>query len=85
MHSQATGEAMPSHTDAEVMITTERGTKRPAIAVSGTPDQVIQSLQQALAETGARRLLMETFSLEEMRLFASEVLPALRETPVGVA
>jgi alkanesulfonate monooxygenase SsuD/methylene tetrahydromethanopterin reductase-like flavin-dependent oxidoreductase (luciferase family) len=52
---------------------------RPAIAVSGTPDQVIAALQQVIDETGARRLLIETFSREEARLFAREVIPVLRE------
>jgi alkanesulfonate monooxygenase SsuD/methylene tetrahydromethanopterin reductase-like flavin-dependent oxidoreductase (luciferase family) len=52
---------------------------RPAIAVSGTPAQVISALQQAIDETGARRLLVETFSREEARLFAREVIPALKE------
>ena len=52
---------------------------RPAIAVSGTPDQIADSLQQVIDETGARRLLVETFSREEARLFAREVIPALKE------
>ncbi len=57
-------------TDAEVQA-------RPAIAIAGTPDQISQRLWETLEETGARRLLVETFSPEEMRLFAAEVLPAL--------
>ena len=52
---------------------------RPAIAVSGTPDQIISALQQVMEATGARRLLVETFSREEARLFAREVIPALRQ------
>ena len=52
---------------------------RPAIAVSGTPDQIADALQQVIDETGARRLLIETFSREEARLFAREVIPALKE------
>jgi alkanesulfonate monooxygenase SsuD/methylene tetrahydromethanopterin reductase-like flavin-dependent oxidoreductase (luciferase family) len=52
---------------------------RPAIAVSGTPDQVIESLQQTIDETGARRLLVELFSSAERRLFVEEVIPVLRE------
>jgi alkanesulfonate monooxygenase SsuD/methylene tetrahydromethanopterin reductase-like flavin-dependent oxidoreductase (luciferase family) len=83
MHSHDTGQAIPAHTDGEVMVTSHGGKKRPAIAVSGTPDQVTESLQQALAETGARRLMIETFSLDEMRLFATEVLPALHESRAG--
>jgi alkanesulfonate monooxygenase SsuD/methylene tetrahydromethanopterin reductase-like flavin-dependent oxidoreductase (luciferase family) len=58
-------------TDSEVQA-------RPGIAIYGTPDQIAASLRQTLEETGARRLLVETFSPEEMRLFASEVLPALQ-------
>jgi alkanesulfonate monooxygenase SsuD/methylene tetrahydromethanopterin reductase-like flavin-dependent oxidoreductase (luciferase family) len=50
---------------------------RPAIAVAGTPDRIAESLRRTLEETGARRLLVETFSREEMRLFATEVLPSL--------
>jgi alkanesulfonate monooxygenase SsuD/methylene tetrahydromethanopterin reductase-like flavin-dependent oxidoreductase (luciferase family) len=52
---------------------------RPAIAVSGTPDQVISALRQVMAATGARRLLVETFSRAETRLLAREVIPALRD------
>ena len=51
---------------------------RPAIAVSGTPDQVVSALRQVMESTGARRLLVETFSREEARLFAREVIPALK-------
>ncbi|WP_051939087.1 LLM class flavin-dependent oxidoreductase [Phaeacidiphilus oryzae] len=56
---------------------------RPAIAVSGTPEQVVEALQQTVDRTGARRLLVETFTLEETRLFAREVMPALRERNGG--
>jgi alkanesulfonate monooxygenase SsuD/methylene tetrahydromethanopterin reductase-like flavin-dependent oxidoreductase (luciferase family) len=52
---------------------------RPAIAVSGTPAQIVEALQQVIDETGARRLLVETFSRDEARLFAREVIPALKE------
>lgn len=52
---------------------------RPAIAVSGTPTHIIDALQQVIDETGARRLLVETFSRDEARLFAREVIPALKE------
>jgi alkanesulfonate monooxygenase SsuD/methylene tetrahydromethanopterin reductase-like flavin-dependent oxidoreductase (luciferase family) len=55
------------------------GKNRPAIAVSGTPDQIVSALQQAIDETGARRLLVETFSRAEARLFAREVIPVLRQ------
>ena len=51
---------------------------RPAIAISGTPDQIVAALKQTIDETGARRLLVETFSREEARLFAREVIPALK-------
>jgi alkanesulfonate monooxygenase SsuD/methylene tetrahydromethanopterin reductase-like flavin-dependent oxidoreductase (luciferase family) len=65
------GRRVPT-TDSEVQA-------RPGIAISGTPDQIAASLRQTLEETGARRLLVETFSPQEMRLFATDVLPALQE------
>jgi hypothetical protein len=40
---------------------------------------VIESLQQTIDGTGARRLLVELFSTEERRLFVEEVMPTLRE------
>jgi alkanesulfonate monooxygenase SsuD/methylene tetrahydromethanopterin reductase-like flavin-dependent oxidoreductase (luciferase family) len=52
--------------------------RRTAIAVSGTPDQVVGALRQVFAETSARGLLVETLSREEARLFAREVIPALQ-------
>jgi alkanesulfonate monooxygenase SsuD/methylene tetrahydromethanopterin reductase-like flavin-dependent oxidoreductase (luciferase family) len=52
---------------------------RPAIAISGTPDQIVGALQQTIDETGVRRLLVETFSREEARLFAGEVIPVLKK------
>lgn len=52
---------------------------RPAIAVWGTVDQVIDHLQETLDETGARRLIVETFTPRERALFAEEVMPILRE------
>ena len=71
--------AVPA-TDAEFHVEgiTDRKS-RPVIAVSGTPGQVIAALQQVIDETGARRLLVETFSRDEARLFAREVIPALKE------
>lgn len=51
--------------------------RRPAIAVGGTPDEVVRTLQATLDETGARRLLVEIFSSEERRMFMEEVAPAL--------
>lgn len=51
--------------------------KRPAIAVGGTPAEVVEVLQRALDETGARRLLVELFSAEERRVFMQEIVPAL--------
>ena len=62
--------ALPT-TDAEVQA-------RPAIAICGTPEQITDSLRQTLRETGARRVLVETFSPREMRLFARDVLPSLQ-------
>jgi alkanesulfonate monooxygenase SsuD/methylene tetrahydromethanopterin reductase-like flavin-dependent oxidoreductase (luciferase family) len=66
-------------TDAEFHVDASARRNRPAIAISGTPDQVIESLQQTIDGTGARRLLVELFSTEERRLFVEEVMPALRE------
>jgi alkanesulfonate monooxygenase SsuD/methylene tetrahydromethanopterin reductase-like flavin-dependent oxidoreductase (luciferase family) len=72
------GAGRPLHlTDGEVMVDDSEAVGRPAIAVAGTPEQIRESLLRALDETGARRLLVETFSPEEMRLFATDVLPAL--------
>ena len=58
---------------------------RPVIAVSGTPDQIVSALQRVIDETGARRLLVETFSREEARLFARAVIPALKELNTAAA
>jgi alkanesulfonate monooxygenase SsuD/methylene tetrahydromethanopterin reductase-like flavin-dependent oxidoreductase (luciferase family) len=71
--------AIPA-TDAEFHV--DRGapaTNRPAIAVSGTPDELVESLSRVIDETGARRLLVELFSAGEREMFAREVMPALRE------
>jgi alkanesulfonate monooxygenase SsuD/methylene tetrahydromethanopterin reductase-like flavin-dependent oxidoreductase (luciferase family) len=67
-------------TDGEFQVDSTDITKsRPAIVLSGTPGQVIDALQQVMDETGARRLLIETFSRDEARLFAREVIPVLKE------
>jgi alkanesulfonate monooxygenase SsuD/methylene tetrahydromethanopterin reductase-like flavin-dependent oxidoreductase (luciferase family) len=67
-------------TDGEFRVDTGAARKnRPAIAVSGTPDQIVTALQQVIDETGARRLLIETFSREEAHLFARAVIPVLKE------
>jgi alkanesulfonate monooxygenase SsuD/methylene tetrahydromethanopterin reductase-like flavin-dependent oxidoreductase (luciferase family) len=66
-------------TDAEFHVDAAAARKnRPAIALSGTPGQVTAALQQVIDATGARRLLVETFSRDEARLFAREVIPALK-------
>jgi len=72
------GRVIPE-TDAEFHVEgiTDRKS-RPVIAVSGTPGQVIDSLQQVIDETGARRLLVETFTRDEAALFAREVIPVLK-------
>jgi alkanesulfonate monooxygenase SsuD/methylene tetrahydromethanopterin reductase-like flavin-dependent oxidoreductase (luciferase family) len=49
-----------------------------SMAITGTPDEVTDELDRLVGGTGARRILIETFSNEEMRLFAREVLPALK-------
>ena len=72
-----------STTDGEVVLDVSSADARPAIAVAGTPPQIVAILRQALEETGARRLIIETFSREEMRLVAAEVLPALRSGGVA--
>ncbi|HEX6450912.1 MAG TPA: LLM class flavin-dependent oxidoreductase [Trebonia sp.] len=67
-------------TDAEFHVDGAGATpNRPAIAVAGIPDQLIEELQQVLDETGSRRLLVELFSARERRMFMDEVAPALRE------
>jgi alkanesulfonate monooxygenase SsuD/methylene tetrahydromethanopterin reductase-like flavin-dependent oxidoreductase (luciferase family) len=78
MYVEPTGKPLQT-TDGEVIVTETKYGRRPAIAVVGTPDQIREGLLQTLEETGARRLLVETFSPEELRLFAEEVLPALQE------
>jgi alkanesulfonate monooxygenase SsuD/methylene tetrahydromethanopterin reductase-like flavin-dependent oxidoreductase (luciferase family) len=60
-----------------------RGRAGDAVAVSGTPGQIVDARQQAIDETGARRLLVEMFSREEARLFAAEVVPVLKQRNVG--
>jgi alkanesulfonate monooxygenase SsuD/methylene tetrahydromethanopterin reductase-like flavin-dependent oxidoreductase (luciferase family) len=66
-------------TDAEFHVDAAAArTNRPAIALSGTPGQVAAALQQVIDATGARRLLVETFSRDEAQLFAREVIPALK-------
>jgi alkanesulfonate monooxygenase SsuD/methylene tetrahydromethanopterin reductase-like flavin-dependent oxidoreductase (luciferase family) len=76
----AGGRRAVPETDGEFHVDRAAASKnRPAIAVSGTPDQIVSALQQAIDETGARRLLVETFSREEVRLFAREVIPVLKQ------
>jgi len=76
----AGGRRAVPETDGEFRVDSGTARKnRPAIAISGTPDQIIGALQQVIDETGARRLLVETFSREEARLFAREVIPVLKE------
>jgi alkanesulfonate monooxygenase SsuD/methylene tetrahydromethanopterin reductase-like flavin-dependent oxidoreductase (luciferase family) len=72
------GRAIPE-TDAEFHPGSGATHNRPAILVSGTPAQIAGALQQVIDETGTRRLLVETFSREEARLFAREVIPVLKE------
>jgi alkanesulfonate monooxygenase SsuD/methylene tetrahydromethanopterin reductase-like flavin-dependent oxidoreductase (luciferase family) len=76
----AGGRRVVPPTDAEFHVDPAANRKnRPAIALSGIPDQIIDELQQVIDATGARRVLVETFSREETRLFAREVIPALKE------
>jgi alkanesulfonate monooxygenase SsuD/methylene tetrahydromethanopterin reductase-like flavin-dependent oxidoreductase (luciferase family) len=72
--------------DGEFQVAADAARKnRPAIAVFGTPDQIVGELQRAIDETGARRLLVETFSRDEARLFAREVIPVLKERNTAAA
>ncbi len=76
----AGGRRAVPETDGEFLVEESASRRnRPAFTVSGTPDQLIDALQQAIDESGARRLLVETFSREEMRLFAREVIPVLKQ------
>jgi alkanesulfonate monooxygenase SsuD/methylene tetrahydromethanopterin reductase-like flavin-dependent oxidoreductase (luciferase family) len=78
LYSDGGRRPLPS-TDGEVLLDDGgSGPARPAIAIVGTPGEITESLLHTLAQTGARRLMVETFSREEMALFAEEVLPALR-------
>jgi alkanesulfonate monooxygenase SsuD/methylene tetrahydromethanopterin reductase-like flavin-dependent oxidoreductase (luciferase family) len=73
----ADGRRAVPETDGEFHV--DKGSKsRPALAIGGTPDEIIDSLQKTIDESGARRILIETFSREETELFASEVMPVLR-------
>ncbi|MCS5721574.1 LLM class flavin-dependent oxidoreductase [Herbiconiux sp. CPCC 203407] len=73
----ADGRRAVPETDGEFQI--DKGSKgRPALAVGGTPEEIIDSLQETIDESGARRILVETFSREETVLFATEVMPVLR-------
>lgn len=73
----ARGRSIPT-LDAEFHMLNDKTKRRPAIAVMGTPDQIIESLRETIDETGSRRLMVEMFSREEFELFAKEVLPALK-------
>jgi alkanesulfonate monooxygenase SsuD/methylene tetrahydromethanopterin reductase-like flavin-dependent oxidoreductase (luciferase family) len=83
---RAGGRRAVPEADGEFHVDSGAATKnRPAIAVSGTPGQIVGALQQAIDETGARRLLVETFSRDEARLFAREVIPVLKERNANTA
>lgn len=75
-HYTSNGRSIPKN-DGE--FATDKKKERPALTVVGTPDQIIEELQQTLDATGARRLLIETFTPEQAELFAREVMPVLRE------
>ncbi|NKQ52514.1 LLM class flavin-dependent oxidoreductase [Amycolatopsis sp. K13G38] len=66
-------------TDGEFTVDSAAARKnQPAIAISGTPGQIVDTLARTVEATGARRLLVETFTREEARLFAGEVIPVLK-------
>jgi alkanesulfonate monooxygenase SsuD/methylene tetrahydromethanopterin reductase-like flavin-dependent oxidoreductase (luciferase family) len=50
----------------------------PDAVVLGTPEVVAEALTRTLEATGARRLMVETFSWPELDLFAKEVIPRVR-------
>jgi alkanesulfonate monooxygenase SsuD/methylene tetrahydromethanopterin reductase-like flavin-dependent oxidoreductase (luciferase family) len=51
----------------------------------GAATQIADALQQVIDETGARRLLVETFSRDEARLFAREVIQAPKKRTATAA
>ena len=75
----ADGQRLLPETDGEFQVDESSTKGRPALAISGTPEQIIDTLQELIDETGIRRLLVETFSTAEARLLAEEVLPVLRD------
>lgn len=75
-HYASNGRTIPKN-DGE--FATDKKKDRPALSVVGTPEQIIESLQQTIDATGARRLLVETFTPEQARLFAREVMPVLKQ------
>lgn len=75
-HYASNGRTIPKN-DGE--FATDKKKERPALSVVGTPEQVIEELQQTLDATGARRLLVETFTPKQAELFAREVMPVLKQ------
>ncbi|GHF34891.1 LLM class flavin-dependent oxidoreductase [Amycolatopsis bartoniae] len=73
----AGGRRVVPETDGEFAV--DKKKNRPAMAISGTPAQIVDALQETIDATGARRVLVETFTREEARLFAREVIPVLKE------
>ncbi len=77
------GRELPKN-DGEFAMDESAPRARPAIALSGTPDELVEQLQETIDVTGSRRIMIETFSDDQAVLFAEEVIPALRarNTPV---
>ena len=75
-HYASNGRTIPQ-TDGE--FATDKKKERPALSIAGTPDQIIEELQAVIDATGARRLMVETFTPDQARLFAREVMPVLKE------
>lgn len=75
-HYASNGRTIPKN-DGE--FATDKKKDRPALSVVGTPEQIMESLQQTIDATGARRLLVETFTPEQARQFAREVMPVLKQ------
>src|SRR5690606_22373246 len=67
LYAAGGGREVPSQ-DGEFQVAPGPKPGRPALAISGTPDQIVEQLQQVIDETGARRILVETFSHDEARL-----------------
>jgi alkanesulfonate monooxygenase SsuD/methylene tetrahydromethanopterin reductase-like flavin-dependent oxidoreductase (luciferase family) len=76
------GREVPTN-DGEFQMDTAAPRTRPAIAVTGTPAEIIAELQHLIDTSGTRRIMIEAFADPQSELFAREVIPALREANPG--